>query len=109
MACSKSPTPPPAPFVSACLKMSAFQQATSILLKWNTTADVSLTNFSISYINNNNTECFNSSEVFDGSGDTESHSFTNLEEGTGYTITIIAVFKDETLMETIETATLTTG
>ena len=68
----------------------ASTNSTSLTISWTPTG-ISVTGYSISY-SNTDTQCFTDSDTVSGvaAGET-SHTLTDLEEGTEYTITVTAL------------------
>ena len=65
--------------------------STSLTISWSLADGAAVTGYSISY-SNTDTQCFTDSATVSGiaAGET-SHTLTNLEEGTEYTITVTAL------------------
>ena len=68
-----------------------FRHSTSLTLSWPLVDDVTVTGYRISY-SNTDTQCFTDSDIVSGiaAGET-SHTLSDLEEGTEYTITVTAL------------------
>ena len=70
---------------------SATTDSTSLAISWSLADGAAVTGYSISY-SNTDTQCFTDSDTVSGvaAGET-SHTLTDLEEGTEYTITVTAL------------------
>ena len=65
--------------------------STSLAISWSLADGATVTGYSISY-STTDTQCFTDSDTVSGIAPGEtSHTLTNLEEGTGYTITVTAL------------------
>ena len=82
-----------------------FRHSTSLTLSWSLVDGAAVTGYSISYTNTD-TQCFTDSDTVSGiaAGET-SHTLTDLEEGTEYTITVTALLTGGVSDEDSVTAT----
>ena len=74
-------------------------EATSLIISWSLVGSAVETSYSISY-SNTDTQCFTDSDTVSGiaAGET-SHTLTDLEEGTEYTITVTALLTGGEILE----------
>ena len=64
---------------------------TSLTISWTLAENVTATDYTISYYNTNNTDCFTGSDNATGiPGNETVYTLTGLEEGTEYSITVTA-------------------
>ena len=82
-----------------------FRDSTSLTLAWSLVDGATVTGYSISY-SNTDTQCFTDSDTVSSiaAGET-SHTVTDLEEGTEYTITVTALLTGGVSDEDSVTAT----
>ena len=81
-------------FVELLLTVSvSSSNATSVTVAWTLTNGMNATSYNISYSNTNSTDCFNISNTVPGISGT-SHTLTDLEEGTEYSITVSATLNE---------------
>ena len=80
-------------------------EATSLIISWSLVGSAVETGYSISY-SNTDTQCFTDSDTVSGiaAGET-SHTLTDLEEGTEYTITVTALLTGGEILEYSVTGT----
>ena len=80
-------------------------EATSLIISWLLVGSAVQTGYSISY-SNTDTQCFTDSDTVSGiaAGET-SHTLTDLEEGTEYTITVTALLTGGEILEYSVTGT----
>ena len=80
-------------------------EATSLIISWSLVGSAVQTGYSISY-SNTYTQCFTDSDTVSGiaAGET-SHTLTDLEEGTEYTITVTALLTGGEILEYSVTGT----
>ena len=73
--------------------------------------DKTVSTYSISYSNTNNTQCFNdSNDISDISGSETMYNLTGLQEGTEYSITVTAILSDGgTAQDSLTATTLPDG
>ena len=85
-------------------------EATSLIISWTLIGSAVETGYSISY-SNTDTQCFTDSDTVSGiaAGET-SHTLTDLEEGTEYTITVTSLLTGgETLEDSVTGTTQAVG
>ena len=75
-------------------------ESTSLTVMWQPQSAISVFSFNISYFNTRNKECFNDTNTITGiSSDKTRYNLTNLQEGTKYSITVIAILSDNSSTE----------
>ena len=93
------------PFPGAISAAIDETEPTSLTISWTLVGSAAVTGYSISY-SNTDTECFIDSDVVSGIAAGEmSHTLTDLEEGTEYTITVTALLTGGGTREYSVTAT----
>ena len=99
----------PFSYTEAILSISfTSSTTTSLTVSWTLADNVTATNYTISYSNTNNTECFTDSDTITVTPDSESdtmYTVTGLEEGTEYSITVTATLNGGRTGEDNNTAT----
>ena len=82
-------------------------QSTSLVVKWEfLSTSKTVSTYSISYSNTNNTQCFNdSNDISDISASETFYNLTGLQEATEYSITVTAILSDG---ETVEDSVIAT-
>ena len=91
---------------------SDVRKSTSMLVKWELlSTSKTLSTYSISYSNTNNTQCFNdSNDISDISGSETMYNLTGLQEATEYSITVTAILSDGgTTADSLTATTLPAG
>ena len=80
---------------------------TSLMVLWEfLLINKTVSTYSISYSNTNNTQCFiDSNDISDISGSETMYNLTGLQEATEYSITVTAILNDEETVEDSLTAT----
>ena len=92
--------------------VSDVRKSTSMLVKWELlSTSKTLSTYSISYSNTNNTQCFNdSNDISDISGSETMYNLTGLQEATEYSITVTAILSDGgTTADSLTATTLPDG
>ena len=87
-------------------------KSTSLVVKWEfLSTSKTVSTYSISYSNTNNTQCFNdSNDISDISGSETMYNLTGLQEATEYSITVTAILSDgETVEDSLKATTLPDG
>ena len=82
-------------------------QSTSLVVKWEfLSTSKTVSTYSISYSNTNNTQCFtDSNDISDISASETMFNLTGLQEATEYSITVTAILSDGETVEDSFTAT----
>ena len=82
-------------------------ESTSLVVKWEfLSTSKTVSTYSISYSNTNNTQCFtDSNDISDISGSETMYNLTGLQEATEYSITVTAILSDEETVDHSLTAT----
>ena len=82
-------------------------KTTSLVVKWEfLSTSKTVSTYSISYSNTNNTQCFtDSNDISDISASETMYNLTGLQEATEYSITVTAILSDGETVEDILTAT----
>ena len=84
---------------------------TSLTVAWALPEELTVTSYTISYSNTNNTQCFTDSNDITGIAASETtYTLTELQENTEYSITLTALLSDgETKRDTLVAATMASG
>ena len=84
---------------------------TSLTISWILEQSLTATNYTISYSNTNNTDCFSHSNTISGiTGNQTMYTLTGLEEATEYSITVTASLTGgRTEKDMITTTTISAG
>ena len=88
------------------------RQFTSLTVMWKfQLTDNTVSTYSISYSNTNNTQCFTDSNDISGISASETmYTLVNLHKGTEYSITVTAILNDgETAQDSLTATTLPDG
>ena len=88
------------------------RQSTSLTVMWKfQLTDKTVSTYSISYSNTNNTQCFtDSNDISDISASETMYTLVNLHKGTEYSITVTAIVSDgETVQDSLTATTLPDG
>ena len=91
---------------------NVIRQSTSLTVMWEfQLTSKTVSTYSISYSNTNNTQCFNdSNDISDISGSETMYNLTGLQEATEYSITVTAILSDrETAIDSVTATTLSAG
>ena len=84
------------------------RQPNSLVIMWELLSTTTISTLTISYININNTQCFNDSNTI--SSITEMiYTLSNLQEATEYSINVSVTHSGEKETEHLRTATLAAG
>ena len=92
--------------------VSDMRQSTSLVVKWEfLSTSKTVSTYSISYSNTNNTQCFtDSNDISDISASETMYNLTGLQEATEYSITVTAILSDgETARDSLTATTLPDG
>ena len=92
--------------------VSDVRRSTSLVVKWEfLSTNKTVSTYSISYSNTNNTQCFtDSNDISDISGSETMYNLTRLQEATEYSITVTAILSDgETVEDSVTATTLSAG
>ena len=84
-------------------------KSTSLVVKWEfLSTSKTVSTYSISYSNTNNTQCFtDSNDISDISASETMYNLTGLQEATEYSITVTAILSDgETAQDSLTATTL---
>ena len=88
------------------------RKSTSLVVKWEfLSTSKTVSTYSISYSNTNNTQCFtDSNDISDISASETMYNLTGLQEATEYSITVTAILSDgETVEDSLTATTLPDG
>ena len=91
---------------------NVIRQSTSLTVMWEfQLTSKTVSTYSISYSNTNNTQCFNdSNDISDISASETMYNLTGLQEATEYSITVTAILSDgKTAVDSLTTTTLPDG
>ena len=93
-------------------RFNVTRQFTSLTVMWEfQLTSKTVSTYSISYSNTNNTQCFtDSNDISDISGSETMYNLTGLQEATEYSITVTAILRDgETARDSLTATTLPAG